>query len=88
MLGISRPALHDVLSKAATRLGATVSSITQSQQSVTVHCTYHIEKTYDLVIGADGLYSKARAMTFAEQCVPQYTGQAVWRYNGIAGASC
>ena len=34
---------------------------------------------YDLVIGADGLYSKVRKALFPEAPAPQYSGQAVWR---------
>jgi 2-polyprenyl-6-methoxyphenol hydroxylase-like FAD-dependent oxidoreductase len=36
---------------------------------------------YDLVIGADGVYSQARATIFPDAAKPEYTGQAVWRYN-------
>jgi 2-polyprenyl-6-methoxyphenol hydroxylase-like FAD-dependent oxidoreductase len=34
---------------------------------------------YDLVIGADGLYSKVRETLFPEAPKPQYSGQGVWR---------
>ena len=36
---------------------------------------------YDLVIGADGLYSATRGMLFPDARQPQLTGQGVWRYN-------
>jgi 2-polyprenyl-6-methoxyphenol hydroxylase-like FAD-dependent oxidoreductase len=36
---------------------------------------------YDLVIGADGVYSQTRAMIFPEAPSPEFTGQSVWRYN-------
>ncbi len=39
------------------------------------------EGSYDLVIGADGVHSQTRAMVFPEAETPQFTGQAVWRYN-------
>lgn len=87
MLGISRPALHKVLGDAAQRVGArirlgvTVDSLTQAPESVTARTTDGQEASYDLVIGADGLFSKVRAMVFGEHYVPTYTGQAVWRYN-------
>ena len=35
--------------------------------------------TYDLVVGADGLYSKMRKTVFPEAPAPRYTGQCVWR---------
>jgi hypothetical protein len=36
-------------------------------------------RRYDLVIGADGLYSKLRAEVFPDAPKPRYSGQAVWR---------
>lgn len=87
MVGISRPALHQVLFNATLRVGAkirtgiTVSNITQNEKAVTVKFTDDSTDTYDVVIGADGLYSKVRPMVFGEQYVPKYQGQAVWRYN-------
>ena len=36
---------------------------------------------YDLVVGADGLYSHMRGLLFGEQYLPRFTGQSVWRYN-------
>ena len=36
-------------------------------------------RRYDLVIGADGLYSQVRKTLFPDAPTPRYTGQAVWR---------
>ena len=36
---------------------------------------------FDLVIGADGLYSQTRQTLFPEAPAPEATGQSVWRYN-------
>jgi 2-polyprenyl-6-methoxyphenol hydroxylase-like FAD-dependent oxidoreductase len=36
---------------------------------------------YDLVIGADGVYSQVRAHLFGSQYRPRFTGQGTWRYN-------
>ena len=36
-------------------------------------------RRYDLVIGADGLYSKTRETLFPGAPKPRYSGQAVWR---------
>ena len=33
------------------------------------------------MIGADGLYSQTRGMVLPDASLPEYTGQAVWRYN-------
>jgi 2-polyprenyl-6-methoxyphenol hydroxylase-like FAD-dependent oxidoreductase len=87
MLGISRPALHVVLYTAATKLntnikvGVTVNSINQNTNGVDVAFNDGTKGSYDVVIGADGVYSKVRPMVFGEQYVPVYQGQAVWRYN-------
>jgi hypothetical protein len=34
---------------------------------------------YDLVIGADGLFSRMRSLLFPQAPAPQYTGQSAWR---------
>jgi len=36
---------------------------------------------FDIVIGADGLYSRTREQIFPDAPRPEFTGQAVWRYN-------
>lgn len=87
MLGIARPALQQVLIDAAKqvgtniKLGVTVDRIEQIGDEVRVRFTNGIESNYDLLVGADGLYSKIRTLVFGEQYAPTYTGQAVWRYN-------
>ncbi|WP_044559911.1 FAD-dependent oxidoreductase [Azospirillum sp. B4] len=91
-LGISRLALHTVLSAAAlekgtaVRLGTTVERLDQGDASGTsggVDVTFSDGTTgrYDLVVGADGLYSKVRGLLFPEAPTPRFTGQAVWRHN-------
>jgi 2-polyprenyl-6-methoxyphenol hydroxylase-like FAD-dependent oxidoreductase len=86
-LGISRPALHKVLGAharragARIRLGVTAQRIVDEGSGVRVEFSDGEEKRYDLVIGADGLYSQTRATLFPQAPVPRYTGQAVWRYN-------
>jgi 2-polyprenyl-6-methoxyphenol hydroxylase-like FAD-dependent oxidoreductase len=39
------------------------------------------ERSYDLVVGADGLYSQVREMVFGPEVQPKFTGQVCWRYN-------
>jgi 2-polyprenyl-6-methoxyphenol hydroxylase-like FAD-dependent oxidoreductase len=86
-LGISRPALHDVLTRAArdcgtqVRLGVTVDRLEQSMDAVEVTFTDGTTAKYDLVVGADGIYSRIRAMLFGGQHQPRFTGQSVWRHN-------
>jgi 2-polyprenyl-6-methoxyphenol hydroxylase-like FAD-dependent oxidoreductase len=85
--GISRPALHKILTEATlaqgtpVRLGVTVSEFTELKEGVQVSFSDGTQKSYDLVIGADGAYSKTRTQLFGDTFQPQYTGQGVWRYN-------
>lgn len=86
-LGLARPALHDVLYKRVRglgvplRQGVTYSSITDNGDSVSVEFTDGTSGTYDLVVGADGAYSKVREFLFEGKYKPEFTGQGVWRYN-------
>lgn len=85
--GISRPALQKVLADnakaqgAKIRLGLTADSITETGDHVEVVFSDGSKECYDLVIGADGIYSKTRQSLFPHLTGPEYTGQAVWRYN-------
>jgi 2-polyprenyl-6-methoxyphenol hydroxylase-like FAD-dependent oxidoreductase len=86
-LGMTRPALHQVLSDAAqaagtfVRLGVSVSVLDDRGDHVDVTFTDGTHASYDLVIGADGVYSKTRSMLFGDKYLPTYTGQGAWRYN-------
>ena len=82
---IMRPALARILADATrasgtnVRLGCTFARIEQDAGGVDVTFTDGNSGRYDLVIGADGLYSKVRATVFPDAPKPQYTGQGVWR---------
>lgn len=86
-VGIARPALHKVLgdraiaSGARVRLGVTAAALDDTGESVGVRFSDGTDGTYDVVVGADGLYSATRAAIFPGAPRPQFTGQAVWRYN-------
>lgn len=86
-LGIGRPALHKVLgdrAKAAgaeIRLGVTADDLADDGARVTARLSTGEEARFDIVIGADGLYSQTRTRLFPDAVQPEYTGQAVWRYN-------
>jgi len=86
-LGMSRPALHKVLTHAAlacgtnVRLGTTFTNIEQNEQRVRVTFSDGTASDYDVLIGADGVYSKVRSCIFGPQWVPKFTGQGVWRYT-------
>ena len=85
--GIMRPALAKLMSNATLRAGARVRlgcsfvSITQAVdgQGVDVVFTDGTSNRYDIVIGADGLYSNVRSLLFPQAPQPQYSGQGVWR---------
>ncbi len=86
-LGISRRSLHQVLTNTAMRLGAhlqfglTVTRLENADDHVVAHFEKQPPKTYDVVIAADGIHSSTREAIFPEAPKPEYTGQAVWRYN-------
>lgn len=86
-VGIGRPALHKVLGDrtiaagADVRLGVTADSIDDDGKGVTVRFSDGREGRYDIVVGADGVYSDTRRAVMPEAPGPEYTGQAVWRYN-------
>jgi len=83
--GISRRILHDVLYEAAKdngvvfRMGITASGINNEATGVHVKFTDGTEGKYDLVVGADGIYSKMRSMVFGNY-EAKYVGSSVWRY--------
>jgi 2-polyprenyl-6-methoxyphenol hydroxylase-like FAD-dependent oxidoreductase len=83
--GIMRPVLARILAEATrasgtdVRLGCTFTAIEQDANGVDVTFTDGQRRRYDLVIGADGLYSKVREAVFPGAQKPRYSGQAVWR---------
>lgn len=86
-VGISRLALHNVLCEttlqlgAQVRLGLSVETLDERGDKVDVLFTDGSRGEYDLVVGADGLFSKVRGLIFGDTYTPRFTGQAVWRYN-------
>ena len=82
---IMRPVLAKILADATraahvkVHLGCTYTSLEQDADGVNVSFTDGQRRRYDLVIGADGLYSKVRETIFPNAPKPQYTGQCVWR---------
>lgn len=86
-LGVARSALHQVLTSTAlekgtnVRLGVTVTGFEQTADNVTVNFTDGTSSVYDVVIGADGVYSKVRELIFPDAPRVTLTGQSVWRHN-------
>ncbi|WP_137132705.1 FAD-dependent oxidoreductase [Rhizobium sp. FY34] len=82
---ILRPALAKILSQAVRnsatniRLGMTFTDISQDENGATVTFSDDSVSRYDLVIGADGLYSTVRTKVFPDAPKPRFIGQSVWR---------
>lgn len=82
---IMRPVLARILAQAAraagtnVRLGCTFTSLAPDADGVNVAFSDGSQERYELVVGADGLYSSVRAALFPDAPAPQYSGQGVWR---------
>jgi len=83
--GIMRPVLARLLSDRVretgtnVRLGLSFSALEPDDEGVTARFTDGTTGRYDLVIGADGLYSSVRKALWPDAPSPRYIGQAVWR---------
>lgn len=86
-VGIGRPALHKILGDrtiadgAEVRLGVTAAEIEDDGEGVDVRLSDGSAGRFDIVVGADGVYSQTRSAIMPDAPQPQFTGQAVWRYN-------
>lgn len=83
---IMRPVLARIMARATRavggvdiRLGCSFTAIRQGADGVEVDFTDGQTRRYDLVVGADGLYSKVREAVLPDAPRPRYSGQAVWR---------
>ena len=81
-LGITRVRLQEaLLSRAAAaphRLGVSLTALTQDENRVSVSFSDGTSGDYDLVVGADGIYSTVRELA-VDSSSPRYAGQMVWR---------
>ena len=83
-VGIRRSTLHALLVDAATRggvtirCGTTVAQWEQHASGVAVTFSDGSVALFDLLVGAEGLYSALRGQLMPE-VTPRFTGQAVWR---------
>ena len=86
-VGIGRRALHKVLGDRAiaagaqVRLGLTADRLDDDGRGVSAGFSDGSAGRYDVVVGADGVDSQTRRQLFPSPPEPQFTGQAVWRYN-------
>jgi 2-polyprenyl-6-methoxyphenol hydroxylase-like FAD-dependent oxidoreductase len=84
LMGMMRPRLHQILLDKAIAGGATVRTgigpkdIEINEDHATVTFTDGTVDTYDLVVGADGLYSTVRPMLFSD-ATPVFRGQGCYR---------
>ncbi|MGP0035303.1 MAG: FAD-dependent oxidoreductase [Solirubrobacteraceae bacterium] len=86
--GLTRPKLHEILTSRTLASGADVRTgvtftelIAGDDDHVDATFTDGERRSYDLVVGADGLYSKVREHLFGSELKPRFTGQVCWRYN-------
>lgn len=86
-VGIGRPALHKVLGDRAiaagaeVRLGVTAAELADDGEGVDVTFSNGEGGRFDIVVGADGVYSDTRGRIMPDAPKPEFTGQSVWRYN-------
>ena len=84
MIAIRRQALHEVLLRAVLRAGVpvrmatSVTALHDHGDAVQADFTDGRSGRYDLVVGADGIRSKVRALAFGE-VQPEFAGFANWR---------
>jgi 2-polyprenyl-6-methoxyphenol hydroxylase-like FAD-dependent oxidoreductase len=83
--GIMRPVLHGILAKRTrnfgvqVRLGITTQHFQERKDGVDVSFTDGSSGTYDVVVGADGVFSKLRTALFPNAPQPRFTGQGAFR---------
>jgi 2-polyprenyl-6-methoxyphenol hydroxylase-like FAD-dependent oxidoreductase len=82
-VGVGRHELHRVLLDGAEgtpiRLATTVTALSQTTDVVDVCFADSSTGTYDLVVGADGIHSSIRHLTFG-RTPPRHLGQVSWRF--------
>jgi FAD-dependent urate hydroxylase len=80
-LAVHRSDFHEVLREAAgtpIRLGTSVESVSDGAAGVRVCSSDGTTGDYDLLVGADGIYSSIRRLVF-DGAGPRYVGQVSWR---------
>ncbi|MEJ8814683.1 FAD-dependent monooxygenase [Variovorax ureilyticus] len=85
--GMRRPELARILEGAAQSAGAlmeksmTVSDLVDRGEKVEVTLSDGREEAYDLVVAADGAYSRLRDRVFGKEHAVRFAGQSAWRFN-------
>lgn len=87
MNGITRPRLHEILTEAALGAGAVIAydatfrEIRDEGDRVSVTFSDGAIASYDIVVGADGVYSRVRSEVLQLEAAPVYNGQSAFRVN-------
>ncbi|MGA4981106.1 FAD-dependent monooxygenase [Streptomyces cellulosae] len=87
MNGLTRPKLHEILTSHAVEAGVTVrysttfTELKDDGDGVDVGFTDGSTGRFDIVIGADGVYSKTRGYVVEGEVKPYYIGQSAYRVN-------
>jgi FAD-dependent urate hydroxylase len=83
-LALHRAELHMILRDAAgdapIRLGLALERLAQHNGIVSIEFSDGTSGEYDLVVGADGIQSAVRRLTFEATAVPRPVGQVGWRF--------
>lgn len=83
--GIMRPKLHEILASRVRavgvdiRLGVAPDALHQDAGGASMTTTDGETRRYDLVVGADGMFSQVRTLLAPHAPRPFYTGQFCWR---------
>ena len=84
--GIRRRSLARILDAAAedagarVRTGLTVDAISQDDMGCEVRFSDGTTGVYDVIVGADGIYSRVRELVFGSNLTPRHMGQGGWRF--------
>lgn len=87
MNGVTRPQLHEILTRKAIEVGATIeysktiTELNERPDGVAVTYSDGTENTVDIVVGADGVYSTVREYVYGNDVQPTYTGWGSFRCN-------
>ena len=83
--GIMRPVLHEIMSNRVRAagievlLGVEVTTFRQDEDGAEVRFPNGRQERFDLLIAADGIFSKTRETLFPQAPKPRFTGQGCWR---------
>lgn len=87
MNGLTRPKLHEILTDRAKEVGVEVRYSTTCEDfradgdGVDVTFADGASGRYDLLVGADGVYSQVRPHVIGQELAPTYIGQSAYRVN-------